>query len=597
MMPLSPVFYHCLVFYNTPMFKIGRIVFVLLLILLGVWLVYQVASHRAPAVTPTVTLTSSPIPSHTPTPTDTPTITPTFSPTPLPPILTPSLDVTVQFHPDGGLYVGDWVSMEVIAPHQNADTPISQVVVTGSQGETIGSADFGDYGIVPRRQATMIWTWDTHDLQPGNYSLLFTFQPGGITWTETVALLPADDLPFPEPAAHWAVARSHCCVLNYVTSTEAERDLAELLEIADQQADHATQTMGIAFTSPITVTLLPRLLGHGGFSSNEVNISYLDRNYAGSNFGMVLHHEMVHTLDARLGGKLRPSLFVEGLAVYKTGGHFKPELLLPRAAALLDTADGLAWYIPLAELADQFYSSQHDIGYLEGAALIDYMVSTWGEAQFFTFYRDIVSIEGGSQSQAIDQALQKHYGFTFYTLEQSFIQALRRQVVTPQIRDDLRLTVVYYDAVRRYQQDLDPSAFFQTAWLLDTLEMQRRGIVADYVRHPSSPENLALETMLVAAYDNLSAGNYPGCEQILHAVNAVLDAIESGVVQPFEITSLARDYYAIVVILSEAGYQAQHIIVEGGIAHTWASAGAPRLVDIEMVQTEGSWKIKKPGGG
>ena len=113
-----------------------------------------------------------------------------------------------------------------------------------------------------------------------------------------------------------------------------------------------------------------------GLPSSEISVSYLDRNYASNSWELVVHHEMVHAIDGHLGGDFRPTIFVEGLAVYLTGGHYKPEPLMPRAAALLPAY--LNQYIPLKTLADDFYASQHEIGYLEGASLIEYMVKTYG---------------------------------------------------------------------------------------------------------------------------------------------------------------------------------------------------------------------------
>ena len=93
--------------------------------------------------------------------------------------------------------------------------------------------------------------------------------------------------------------------------------------------------IGGDFSEPLVVTLMPRVLGQGGFASSEMYISFLDRNYAGNMLEMVLHHEMVHILDNRLGGEMRPTILIEGLAVYLSGGHYKLEDLIPRAAALL----------------------------------------------------------------------------------------------------------------------------------------------------------------------------------------------------------------------------------------------------------------------
>jgi hypothetical protein len=442
----------------------------------------------------------------------------------------------------------------------------------------------------------MIWVWDTRGLTPGDYPLTFSIQPGGVTWTETVTLLPEADLPPPEPEAHWNSARSRCCTIYFINGTAAERDMPALLTQIDEQARDAVQRMGVEFTKPITITLLSRVLGQGGFADDEIRVSYLDRNYMGSYTNMVFHHEMIHILDGRLGGDLRPSLFMEGLAVYESGGHLKPEPLMPRAAALLDTETGLGWYIPLAKLADSFYLSQHEIGYLEGAALVSYMVDTWGWDQFSAFYRDIHHVQDGSQSQAIDAALEKHFNLSFPELEAEFLDALRHQTVTSGVREDLRLTVKYYDTARRYQQLLDSSAYYQNAWLVDTAEMRRRGIVADYLRHPSTPTNLALETMLVTGYTGLLSGRYPQAEQALAIVDAVLDAIERNASQPFEVNPRAADYFDIALVLRDHGYQVQRLEVNGDAAHAWVNATTPDMMEFDLVRGDSGWVLVKHEG-
>jgi hypothetical protein len=280
----------------------------------------------------------------------------------------------------------------------------------------------------------------------------------------------------------------------------------------------------------VVVTLLPRVLGHGGFASREVSISYLDRNYAGSSFDMVLLHEMIHILDGRLEGDFKPSILVEGLAVYLSGGHFKPEPIMPRAAALLEFPDNgpeenLGWYIPLRELADNFYASQHEIGYLQGAALVQFMIERWGWDAFNDFYRGMLPPEDGSHASAIEAGLNDYFGLTFDELEQEFLAVLRSEPVTADHVEDVYLTVEYYDTVRRYQKDLDPSAYFRTAWLLDNEEMRRRGIVADYLRTHQAAENVSIELLLVAAHDEFVEGRYIEAERYLHAVNSALDAL------------------------------------------------------------------------
>lgn len=459
---------------------------------------------------------------------------PALPPSPLPSpeaTTTPAMPASfrVRYHPDGPLFTGDQVSFEVIAP-AGLDLEEKQVLIRVMRGDSpteLGTVGFGPYGIGGRIQATLTWGWDTRGLEAGDYPIEFSILPGGEVWTETVHLYPAEGVPPPEPQARWETVESECCIVHYISGTDAARDLPLLLQTADEQGRRAIRQMGIEFSDPIPVTLLPRVLGHGGFATDEIYVSYLDRNYAGNDFAMVLHHEMVHILDGRLGGELRPSILVEGLAVYLTGGHFKPEPLLPRAAALLD----LGYYLPLAPLADDFYRSQHEAGYLLGGALIQFMVNRYGWEAFSAFYRDIHPHPSGKQSQAIDAALQEHFGLRLAGLEQQFTTYLYRQQINPDLYRDVQLTIFFYDTVRRYQQVLDPSAYFLTAWLPPGEEMRQRGIVADYLRRPSLPENEQLEWMLVEADRELRAGNYARAEGLLVSVNARLDEI--GQVMPF----------------------------------------------------------------
>lgn len=273
----------------------------------------------------------------------------------------------------------------------------------------------------------------------------------------------------------------------------------------------------------IPVVIMPRTLGHGGFTDGAIYISYLDRNYAGSTFEMVFKHEAVHWLDRASGGDLRPTLLLEGLAVYLAGGHFKPELLIPRAAALLN----LNWYIPLRSLTDSFYPSQHEIGYLEAGALVQYLVETYGWDAFIAFYRDIHPALSGLQSDALDLALQTHFGLTLDQLEADFLELLESQPVDLSHIEDVRLSVQFYDTVRRYQQMFDPSAYFQTAWLADASVMRQKNITADYLRRPDGIFNHYLENLLVEADAALRSGDFTTTAQKLKALNVMLDILEN----------------------------------------------------------------------
>ncbi|MFH1027884.1 MAG: hypothetical protein V1791_07770, partial [Pseudomonadota bacterium] len=130
-------------------------------------------------------------------------------------------------------------------------------------------------------------------------------------------------------------------------------------------------------------------------------------------------------------------------------------------------------------------------------------------------------------SQAIDAALQKHFRITFAGLEEKYLEFLKAQTVPDKVREDLRLSVQFYDTARRYQQALDPSAHFMTAWLPDFKVMRERGILADFLRHPNGMNNHLIEALLLNAAHDLRAGKYDRAEITLQAVNSLLDMLGS----------------------------------------------------------------------
>ena len=544
--------------------------------------------------TDTISIPSATVPppsTNTPIPTQK-TETPQPTPTPSPTSTNPGFQVRV--HPDGGLFVGDQVSFEVIAPpHLDLQSEVLQI--STGEGTTL-EAQFAPFGIGGRNQVTIYWGWDTTDEQAGPQNIEFSIQPSGDTWTQTIVLHPESQVPPPEPLAGWAREESDCCIFYYVTETASAREIHSTLIIADELAESATSTLAVDFTEPLVVTLMPRVLGQGGFASNEMYISYLDRNYVGNSLDMVLHHEMVHILDRRLGGELRPTILIEGLAVYLTGGHYKPEDLIPRAAALLhpnQRADGLGlgWYLPLRPLINDFYQAQHEIGYIQAGALVEFMVDTWGWEAYSTFYRDIHPIDGGTQADSMDAALQYHFELSLDELEQNFLNHLKAEPISLDTMNDIQLTVEFFDTMRRYQQILDPSAYFLTAWLPNGPVMRESGIVADLVRRPAEIENLALETMLASANRSLRAVDLAATEEALSAINKVLDNIEHQHAAPFESHPLAKAHFDIASRLHEYGYQVEWVDVNDEIAYAVASQGWANLSDFQFSAETGYWSL------
>jgi hypothetical protein len=425
---------------------------------------------------------------------------------------------SVRFEPSPYLVTGDIVSIEVAAPLQIdlTDHTINLRVIYPII-EDLGSTPFFPSADRPFR-ARFPLVWNTGHLQPGTYILQFSIQPGFQEWKEVVFLDEPVDLA---PDQHWRTLQLDCCNIHVITGTRAENDLQTLAAVAEEQVRLASERMNAVLPEPVNIVFLPRVIGHGGFAAEELYISYPDINYTNIDLSVVLHHEIVHRLDRELGGPHRPSLFVEGIAVYLSGGHFKAEDLVARSSALLE----LGGYIPLAELADNFYPAQHESGYMLAGALVDYLVNTYGWDGFSQFYRNIQPPADGRDSVAIDLALQQHFNLTFDALEERFIAFLQAQPFDPDEQTDVRLTIAFYDTLRLYQQHLDPSAYFRNVWHFPDTDLRERGIVTHWSRWPSYPQNLIIERLLEAAGQDLLAGNYSDTEEALEVIQLMLPGI------------------------------------------------------------------------
>lgn len=423
---------------------------------------------------------------------------------------------SVRYHPDGGLVVGDHVSIQVFSPTGYKTEGVKiRVALLYPAPRLLGEAEFSPNGF-GWQQAVLQWAWDTQGLAPGYYAVEFSLLPGGETWVDSVYLAEGTQI---QP--RWLVRETACCRLHYLSGSDAERDMDQLALIIEQQASSVAARLGYypelrkpAISSKVEINFVPRVLGQGGFTGDEVIISYSDQNYIRTDLAMVVHHELVHRLDAALGAKLRPTMLAEGLAVYLSGGHYKKEPLLLRAVFL----DLQGAYVPLATLAEDFYSHQHESGYLEAAALVEHLVYTYGWDAFHRFYRDIEPAPSGKDGDAIDLALRRHFGLTLGMLEDRFLLDLDRQPLIPDLATDLLLASDYFETIRMYQQAFDPAAFFQQVWLPNPDEMRQRGISADYVRSPQGGLSQDLREMLAEAGQDWRAGRFSQAWQRLEVI-------------------------------------------------------------------------------
>jgi len=465
----------------------------------------------------------------------------------------------------------------------------ARVFVNGLNAPPLAQADFAPYGLGNQWQATFTWVWDTRGLS-GPQTVYVEVDPpavkGARPMSQTVALsvmiLPAAARPAPEAQSQWASAESVCCLFHYLTNTAAARDIDQIRATADAALAHDEAMLGVPLKEKVPFTLLSRLLGNGGFTASEISITYIDRNAAASDLYTIFAHEGTHWLDRQIA-RTRPIIMTEGLAVYVAGGHFHTEPIEARAAALL----ALDRYIPLTELANNFYQSQHEVGYLEAAGFIQYLVEQYGWPKFRAMYGSFNAAP--SDAQMLDAALKLQYGQGLADMEAAWLAHLRSLPPDPDQVSNLRLTIDLYDTMRRYQQLDDPSAYFLTAWLPDGNDARKRGIFADFIRHPDGPDNITLETMLVAAGQALNGGDYPRAGALIDSVNAALDAGR------LSADPLAAEQLAVVQQVLADGYEPQTITLGQGSATVQAISQWPRLDQLTLQRGAGGWRVLASG--
>jgi len=548
--------------------------------------IYDIEPTPSVTTSPTTTASAQPLPLlSTPTKTISPTYPTQSTKTAIP---SPQPNFQVYFHPDSPLYVGDQISIEVIAPPQQALINQAITVSLDSPAQFLGSTTFQPFGYESRQQATFYWVWNTHGQSAGEHWLTFSIPSLALQWRQSVTLLSADALPEQEKQAHWQSEETNCCVIYTISGSAAQRDLPQLTDIVEEEflsvqkqiPQQPKETLGIAF--------IPRVIGQGGFADQNVTISYLDRNYTAGEVRTILHHELVHIFDGWNGGDFKPALFMEGLAVYLSSGHYQPEPLLPRAAALLP----LHRYISLPDLANDFYLKQHEIGYLEAGALVEYMVQRWGWQAFLEFYQTIPHEKDEKNSDSIDRALQAHFQRTFSDLERDFLAYLNEIPVSISNQEKVQALVEYYDTIRSYQQALDRSAYYQSGWMVNVQELIDRNIVADYWRHPTNPTNIALETMLHRAGEALQQGDLGLNIELTRAVATTLDRLRAGDTQPFLAHPLAKTYWEIVQQLNQAGFEAQQIDLHENDAEALVTKGSNVLIKVSLHLGANGWEIQ-----
>jgi hypothetical protein len=515
------------------------------------------------------------VPSANPTAEIPPTNTAQPSPVPTETAVPPQLDLAIQnddvfLYPVPSVYAGDRVTFQILAHVPDHVDPRSVTVHVLVDYQDVANGTLSGRNLAGDAVGLFEWAWDTTDETGEHLVHVILDRYDTITAGDenrdnnqvelNVPVLDPLTLAPNERNATWVTAETNCCTVHVVSGTAAYRDLPELLVRVETAVQQAALQLEEELSRKVDIYLVDRVIGQGGYAGNAVVISYLDRQYASQGFDQVLIHEAIHIIDRQFAPE-RITFMAEGLAVWGSGGHYKPEDIDQRAAALV----ALNQYVPLVELMNNFYPVQHEIGYLEAAGFVNYLIETYGWPQFKQFYADVTANDAATMSGAIDLNLQQYFGITLAQAEADWLAYLAALPEDRNVLMDLQTTIRYYNVMRRYQRFYDPTAYFLTAWLPYPGALRTDGNPADLTRHPQDEINVTLEVMLQAADMALRTGDYNKANVLLDSVIRVLD--NDGIF----IDPLAASHLNLVRLLSSEGYEAQSVVLEGDRALVQAS--------------------------
>jgi len=478
---------------------------------------------------------------------------------------------TVHAFPGPAHYEGDILTFEI----QNFDgIPESEQKATlkldqGEPFEVTGEWSYYNELILPL-------ALDTSGLT-GTHTLHFSTSDGKINETYSFEVLSTSARPTQEHNMAWMLRMTPCCVFHYISNTAAERDIQFIAEHFQQGADELAQITGKSINTKMDVYFIDRLVGNGGFAGNgKLVISYTDRYY-GPTIGAegletLARHEFSHAAGVGLEASGDGIDFnYEGLAVYVAGGHYKPEPLAERGAALFD----LGYFVPVGQLIEQ-----HELSYLYSAAMLTYIADVYGEDALWKFLAADNDASDG-QPGPIDIATQNTFGVSKDQFSEGFRAWLQDHDPGNQL-DDLRLTIKLQDLRRQYQETYAPPPYLILENNMN--DVTRPEFLPLVVREPQAPANVTLELLIANAQEAIIAGDYSTAEQIINTVENILSS------KNFE-TPPANDYLAIATMLMENGYSVDSLKISDSKATAQVSKDTPILLTIELQKTAKGWSI------
>jgi hypothetical protein len=530
---------------------------------------------------PPPTATATAVPTATATP-----LLPTPTSTPLPPdVAITSNDIFV--YPIPTVYEGDQLTIQVMPDVPESIVPESVTVHLLINNEETAIGTLNKRNLAGQPVGLFQWAITA---EPGTHEIRVILdrdnqlvpQPRSGNHNEaslTITVQAAAALSQREAEATWVRAESNCCIIHAVSGTAAYRDLPRLIPRVETAVQIASDRLNEMPMRKIDVYLVDRIIGQGGYAGSAIVISYSDRLYNGGQLEQMLIHEATHVIDRQFAPRRIPFL-AEGVAVWASGGHYKPENIEERMAALL----ALGYYVPLEQLIDNFYPVQHEIGYLQAAGFVDYLVNKRGWGRFRTFYSSVTADSAFTLAAAVDLNLQIYYDTTLEALEADWLAYLQNRQPPEQVIADLQTSLRYYDTMRYYQLHYDPTAHFLTAWLPFPGEVREQGNPADLNRRPQAETNIVLEIMFMAADEALQSGDFNRANILLDSIARVID--NGGAF----LDPLAISYLNIVRTVRDLGYAPQYAHIEGSRATVIVTPnGQTNLIELSLLLRGRRW--------
>ena len=496
----------------------------------------------------------------------------------------------VQLYPVPKIYAGDRVTFQ-IQPRVPENVNVNDVTISiYVDGANIVTDILSHRNWAGEAEGLFEWAWNTTG-QIGPHEIRAILDPNDVIQigdesvenNEVVFNVDIGNprkLPKSIANTSWAMEESDCCHIFTLTGTAAYRDRYQLIEAAETAVTQAADKLDELPERKLNIYFIDRTIGQGGYAGSDMVVTYNDRSYAGGNLHELLVHEAVHILDRQFAPQ-RLKFLAEGVAVWASGGHYKTENLNERSAALLQ----LGQYIPLQTLLADFYPTQHEIGYLEAAGFVTYLIDRYGWSTFRDFYIETSIDDAPVEAEALDLNMRAIYGKSLAEMESEWLGFLQTLELPETAVTDLATSIRYYDTMRRYQQAYDPAAHFLTAWLPSPREVREAGNPTDYLYHSQLDTQVTLEVILQAADEALRAGNYPRAIAHLDSINRILDT--NTFVDP-----LATSYFEIVQKAMGIGYEVQDVSLKADSALVLVkTANKPTLNPLQFKLKPLGWVL------